>query len=272
VTGLSAVGLFLFYFAYRYNILYVYSTGPDTKGKLYPRALQQLFVGLYIAEICIIGLLAVSIKKGPKGATAPFAFMIILLIITGLYHVSLNAAIAPLMDYLPKTLDAEERKAADIAAGQYRTENNGVQENNGVHQSEGGGKEAEMAKVTSTLSAPPQHPKANMLTKFLKPHIYNDYATMRALMPFEVQAEEEIDPMIARDAYLAPSVWNELPRLIVPRDPAGISGIEVTNSGLVVAITDAGATLDEKNKIVLDEDKMSELYFKEKEQRMGYDV
>jgi hypothetical protein len=113
-----------------------------------------------------------------------------------------------------------------------------------------------------------------MLTKFLKPHIYCDYATMRRLMPdVEVNPdEEEIDPSLAQDAYLAPSVWNVLPRLIVPRDPAGISGQEVRESGKVVPITDAGATLDEKNKMVLDNEKMHELYFKEKEQQMGYDL
>jgi calcium permeable stress-gated cation channel len=232
---------------------------------LYPRALQQLFVGLYISEICIIGLLGVSIKKGPKGATGPFILMIILLIITGLFHVSLNSAISPLLDYLPKTLDAEERKAAAIVSGKIAPDN-GV-EYNGARD----GGEAELTHTSSIITAP-KHPKPNMFTKFFKPDIYSDYATMRRLMPTEVNVDEEIDPILSRDAYLAPSVWNELPRLIVPRDPAGISGHEVIETGKVAAITDAGATLDENNKMVLDEDKMSDLYFKEKEQRMGYDV
>lgn len=241
----------------------MYSTGPDTKGKLYPRALQQLFVGLYIAEICIIGLLAVSIKKGPKGATAPFVLMIILLIITALYHVALNSAMSPLLDFLPKTLDAEERKAAEIAAGKYP--DNGV-----VAEKDGG--EAELSKVASVLDAP-KHPKPNMWTKFMKPHIYSDYATMRRLMPTEVSTDDEqIDPALARDAYLTPSVWNELPRLIIPRDPIGVSGNEVIESGKVVAITDAGSTLNDKNKIILDDDVMADLYFKEKSQRMGYNM
>lgn len=229
---------------------------------LYPRALQQLFVGLYIAEICIIGLLAVSIKKGPAGAIGPFVLMIILLIITALYHIALNSAMSPLLHYLPKTLDAEERKGALIASGKAHADN-GVESDSG---------KAELGKVSSVITAP-KHPKPSILTKFLKPHIYSDYATQRRLMPTAVNTdEEEIDPTLARDAYLPPGVWNELPRLIVPRDPAGISGHEVLASGKVVPITDAGATLDDKNAIVLDEDKMAELYFKEKDQRMGYDV
>ncbi|KAF2671970.1 DUF221-domain-containing protein [Microthyrium microscopicum] len=256
VTGLSALGLFLFYFAYRYNILYVYTTGPDTKGLLYPRALQQLFVGLYLAEICLVALIAVALGSNVKAGIGPLILGILLVIVTALYHISLNAALAPLLAYLPKSLDAEERLAANILH-----KNGSIDEKN------------DLEGVDSTILAP-KHPRPNMLTKFLKPHIYCDYATMRRLMPkTEVNPdEEEINPALANDAYLAPGVWNELPRLIVPRDPTGISGQEVRESGKVVPITDAGATLDEKNKMVLDNEKMHELYFKEKVQAMGYEL
>jgi len=90
-------------------------------------------------------------------------------------------------------------------------------------------------------------------------------------MPNEITTDddESASQVLSRDAYLPPSVWAEVPRLIIPRDPAGISGPEVIESGKIVPITDAGATLNEKNKIVCDDDKMAELYFKEKSQAMG---
>ncbi len=40
VLGFAAIGLYLFYFAYRYNLLYVSNADIDTKGMIYPRALQ----------------------------------------------------------------------------------------------------------------------------------------------------------------------------------------------------------------------------------------
>ena len=39
----------LFYLAYRYNILFVSETSVDTQGLIYPRALKQLFTGVYLA-------------------------------------------------------------------------------------------------------------------------------------------------------------------------------------------------------------------------------
>jgi hypothetical protein len=254
VTGFAAIGIFLFYFAFRYNILFVYDTNADTKGLLYPRALQQLFVGLYIAQICIIGLLAVALPRG-KGAIGPFVLMILLLVFTALYHISLNAALSPLLKYLPKTLHAEEMRVANAENADY---------SNGKEGKEG------LEPVDSVATAP-RHPKPNMLAKFLKPHIYNDYATMRRLVPEHVTPHDEVDDSLVNVAYLPPSVWNEVPRLIVPRDAGGVSGHEVVESGRIVPITDAGATLNEKNNIVVDDSKMGELFFLEKQQRMKYE-
>lgn len=181
--------------------------------------------------------------------------LVLLLIFTALYNVALNGAIAPLLKYLPKDLDAEERRMQTISNDPSLVEKGEV-------------RDEEIVGAVNT----PKHPKPNMLTKFLKPHIYADYSTMRRLMPHEMLEEQDLDDVLVRDAYLPPSVWAELPRLVVPRDAAGISGPEVVASGKIVPITDAGATLNDKNKIVVDHDKMGELYFQEKTQRMRYDM
>ena len=76
-------------------MLFVYNADIDTKGAVYPRALQQVFVGLYIAEACLIGLFALASGgstmapsnglEGPdvqvysRGALGPLILMIIML-------------------------------------------------------------------------------------------------------------------------------------------------------------------------------------------------
>lgn len=272
VTAFSAIGLYFFYFAYRYNIMYVYSTGVDTKGLLYPRALQQLFVGLYIALICLIGLVAVSFGKNHKAAIGPLILLILLLVITALYNVALNAAIDPLLKYLPKSVAAEERRA--VAEGDAVAEPVVVAELDAKPAAD----EGEPANGAAAVAAPSAKPPS-MLTKFLKPHIYADYSHLRRMMPASVSddrgeatgeatgADDEAGAL-ARDAYLGPGVWAEPMRLIVPRDSAGVSGSEVRESGKVVPITDGGATLGEKNEIVVDEDAMGELWWREKAQRL----
>jgi calcium permeable stress-gated cation channel len=79
----------------------VYDSEVDTRGLLYPRALKQTLIGVYLAEICLIGLF------GLRGAGGPVFLMIILLVLTVLIHFSLNEALGPLLFNLPKTLAVE---------------------------------------------------------------------------------------------------------------------------------------------------------------------
>jgi hypothetical protein len=89
------------YLSYRYNLIYVYDSEVDTRGLLYPRALKQILIGVYLAEICLIGLF------GLRGAAGPVFLTIILLIFSVLVHFSLNEALGPLLFNLPKTLAIE---------------------------------------------------------------------------------------------------------------------------------------------------------------------
>ncbi|KAJ9669537.1 phosphate metabolism protein 7 [Coniosporium apollinis] len=243
VLFFAGLGLWFFYFAYRYNLLYVYDVNVDTKGLVYPRALKQLFVGLYLAELCLIGLFA--IKLGENGAIGPFVLMIVFLIFTALYHISLNAALKPLLQYLPKSLEAEERSLLSAENGKGTADG---REKHGMHHAEGN-------------AAP--HKKPGLLAKFLRPDKYNDYRTMRRLVPRDF-ADINYEPEVARDAYLHPAITSTPPLLWIPRDPAGVSRQEVRDTGKVIAITDVGAHLDEKNKIVWDDPNISAPIHEEK--------
>ena len=147
------------------------------------------------------------------------------------------------MNYLPKSMDAEERRLLAEEREQVDLEN---------------GADGEKVPEASTQAAhgrkdlePPPHKKPNMFTKFMRPDIYTDYATMRRLVPKDVDiqyAPEEED-----NAYFHPSVTNTTPLLWVPRDPVGVSQQECElNRREVIDMTDDGAYLDEKNKIVWD--------------------
>ncbi|KAK3368352.1 hypothetical protein B0H63DRAFT_528720 [Podospora didyma] len=91
--GMSFLGL-----VYRYNLIYVYDSDLDTKGLFYPKALMHLMVGLYVAEICLIGLFALKLAFGPM------LLMLMFFVLSALIHISLNDAITPLLNNLPRTL------------------------------------------------------------------------------------------------------------------------------------------------------------------------
>ncbi|CAG8975321.1 hypothetical protein HYALB_00005651 [Hymenoscyphus albidus] len=102
VLGVATIGLFLVYLSYRWNLLYIYSSERDTRGLHYPRALNQLLTGVYLAEICLLGLF------GVKGSYGPLVLTFGLVLFTTLVHISLNDALGPLIYNLPRTVAAEE--------------------------------------------------------------------------------------------------------------------------------------------------------------------
>lgn len=98
----------LLWFAHRYAMLYVIRFQHDTGGVLYPRAINQTFTGLYVMEACLAGLFfLVRDSSGQPICTAHGIIMIIMLIFTILYQVTLNYSFGPLFRYLPITFEDE---------------------------------------------------------------------------------------------------------------------------------------------------------------------
>ena len=106
----------LFWFVYRYNTLYVTKFRFDTGGLLFPTAINQLFTGLYVMELCLIGLFFLvrnaKIEDGkaiPDGVPCKVQgiIMIVALVFTVIYQYLLNSAFAPMYRYLPITLEDE---------------------------------------------------------------------------------------------------------------------------------------------------------------------
>lgn len=227
----------LFYFAYRYNIMFVTDSNIDTKGLIYPRALQQLLTGVYIAELCMIGLFGIA------AAVGPIILMVVFLVFTILFHMSLNAALDPLLYNLPKTLEAEEESLQGLLAAEAGHQNG----------ADTVGKEASMEKNNKVEEVPAPTKKPNFMTKFFKPHIYSDYGALRQLVPHDLlDADNLYEETVERNAYFPPAAVSEVPLLWIPRDDAGISRQEILHTSKVIPITDEGCTFDEKNKLVWD--------------------
>ncbi|RFU77492.1 hypothetical protein TARUN_4706 [Trichoderma arundinaceum] len=240
----STIGMGLFYLAYRYNVLFVTETQIDTHGLIYPRALKQLFSGIYLAEICMVGLFSVSKAAGPA------VLMAIFLVFTILYHITLSRTLDPLLFGLPRSLQAEEDaiQARAAANGTGTSIEEGLASNNVSH--DGTVSKTQGPKV----AVGPSGRKGNFVLKFLQPWIYADYASLRELFATEEHYAESIqysDEVVA-EAYLPPSVSSKTPILWIPSDPAGLSKQEVAASSKVIPITDEGAVLDEKNHITWD--------------------
>ncbi|PNY28920.1 Uncharacterized protein RSN1 [Tolypocladium capitatum] len=234
----STLALVLFHLAYRYNVLFVSETAVDTQGQIYPRALKQLFVGVYIAEISMVGLFAVSKAAGPA------ALMAVFLIFSVLFQITMSRNLDPLLYGLPRSVQAQEQA---------------IQERHSAAAPEEGLSHAKDSNESSEAAANGNGKnkgakKGNFVTRFFKPWVYADYETLRKLMPLEddVDFEKQYTEQVEAGAYFPPSVTSKVPTLWIPRDPAGVSAQEVALTSKVIPITDEGASLDDENNIVWD--------------------
>lgn len=229
MLGFATIGISLFYLAWRYNIFFVTDTKVDTRGLIYPRALKQLFTGVYIAELSLIGILATSVAIGP------LVLMIIFLIFSILLNLTINSALDPLLYNLPRTLVEEEMVRRESGASVESGEKAAGNVSNG-------------SSPTTTTGK-----KLGLFAKFFKPWEHCDYETMRKLVPqgdvdvYGLYAEE-----VERDAYYPPSVTSAVPLLWIPEDVMGISKQEIRDTSKVIPITDEGCTLSDKNKLEWD--------------------
>ncbi|KAJ5091922.1 hypothetical protein NUU61_006792 [Penicillium alfredii] len=257
VMGFGTVGMYLFYFAYRYNLLYVANADIDTQGKSYTRALQHLTVGCYLLIVCLIGLFAMG-SGANQMALGPMILMIIFLVFVILYHIAMNNAMEPLIQYLPKNLEAEEEAllAQDHSkVGEDRKSQSDDQTASGesavVPTRDSGVAKVDSAEAEKGLAdapLPTAQPQPNFFTKWLRPDKYHDYATLRRLVPSPLEIPQYTEEAES-NAYCHPAINSQAPLLWIPRDPLGVSRQEVAHSLRVIPITDEDAWLDENNKI-----------------------
>ena len=106
----------LFWVAYRHNYYYVQRNKVDTHGSLFNNALSQLFAGIYVLEIALIGLfLLVRDTQNKFACSSQATIMIVILVLTAIFHFVMEQHLRPLYEFLPVALedaavDAERRR------------------------------------------------------------------------------------------------------------------------------------------------------------------
>lgn len=115
INGFSVVTFFLFYLLYKYLFLYQYTQPPqlDTGGLFFPRAIQHVFVGLYVQQICLCALFFLAQDSSGKQSAIPEGvIMVVLIALTAGYHIIINESYEPLISALP--LSIADKTATDL--------------------------------------------------------------------------------------------------------------------------------------------------------------
>ncbi|KAF1814265.1 phosphate metabolism protein 7 [Eremomyces bilateralis CBS 781.70] len=282
VLGFAAIGFGTLYFAYRYNFLYVYDAKIDTKGAAYAQALQHLFVGLYIFELCLIGLLAIKASDQPSGS-GPLVVVIILLVGTVLYHISMRSTFSALKSSLPRTLlfeSAEEypvSTTSDLERGHGGPSTDSGPVNSGPINGEDSTADglpivvkeatppATGAITPASIGAHPTHinhlaagplPPTGLkgrIHSFFFPKSISSASIAATLDPLFQSPVPAYPAHLARTAFYHPAINHGRPVVWIPRDANGVSDQEVEKCQAKVGewaeVTNRGAWVDAKGKV-----------------------
>lgn len=239
VLGFAAVGLTLFYLSYRYMLLYTAQPKIDTKGHCYTLSLQHMLTGVYIAELCLIGLFSL------RGAFGPTVLLGILFIVTIIFNVLTNRHFAPLEQYLPADLaldgsSNEEDEEAPLLSSAEEGQSDAIQrENSRIHQI------SSAVRISPKVTGP--------LARFFEPHVFTSHKAMKQWLQdgdFDEDDVPEYSDEDIRKAYLHPAYTSQTPVIWLAKDDMGVSKKEIQeNEKKELRSSDEGAWLDKEGNL-----------------------
>lgn len=244
ICGFACVAFALFWFVYKYLFLLVIETEPatETGGLFYPKALTQIFVGLYIEQLCLCGLFFLARANGKQSAIPEGALMVVLIVITALFQIVLRSGYAPLIKYLPlsvadKMSDRQNNSFSGTDRGQTaQTEQLQKSPASFESHNQRGFKE----KDESTF--PPPRPSMDEHNVPLREEHSRNAETDHSTLP----GDEHLD----RNAFDHPATYQDYDTVWIPQDPAGLyrDELEATQAA-GVDVSCEGATMNEKGKV-----------------------
>lgn len=251
LLGFATIGFGLLYLAYRYQFLYVIGNQSiDMSGRAYALGLQQLTVGVYLAEFCLVGLFAIGIASSPD-STGPLVLMIIFTVATVIYHVILRKTLGPLIDgieLIPGTeghsLDNKSHSMADtedcISSGKEHLNNAGTE--------------------AQAPAEPVGGIRGKLLTFFFHSALARRFFTPKLeLAPQYHESIRGYEEDEYNDAYNPPSMIHEMQLIWIAQDEYGLSKQEVDGCrDYDIPASDAEATLNEKAKVMWNSDRITE--------------
>lgn len=257
----ASVAFLLMFVAYQHNLTYVFMESPDSRGAHYPKALMNTFTGLYIGQICLLGLFIVGKGWGP------IVIQAISLGFTIFAHVHINWAFAHLLRVVPldcmMPLDGVSKTASFNGGSDYK--DRVLERKHNVESMELLSQDAEEHDdVARDLEHSLPHGKglvpvladrdfkttksSNFLVRYIRPDVYLNFRHAKRMMPAIYNIEDEVSDN--KHAFDQPVISAKMPVLWIPRDSMGWSTQEIEKNKGIVEMSDIDSGFNEKGKIV----------------------
>ncbi|KAH8817395.1 hypothetical protein F5884DRAFT_779240 [Xylogone sp. PMI_703] len=247
VLGFATIGLFLIYLAYRYNIFFTYKNELDMQGSAYALAMEQLMTGIYLAELCLIGLFAINTSPGP------IVLMIIFLVFTAIFHAIMDRVLKPMKRYVPADMEDNTQWKLFHDTGRE----------SGVRP----------ASTKRRLFQSLLDKNSALLGYAFNPARFKSHYTTQRHIRTDPTASWDpsssdshrppppsYDEAIEQEAYINPvATADKKPQLWVPKDQLGLSQKEIQESTDVCDMSDEYAWLDQKGNVEWDKSDLTRI-------------
>ncbi|GJE85442.1 DUF221-domain-containing protein [Phanerochaete sordida] len=161
INGLAFVTFFFFYQLWKYQFLWQLDQpeSSETGGLFFPKAMQHIFVGMYIMQICLAALFFLAQNQdGHPSAIPEGALMVVLIVFTAFVHIIIDNSYGPLIHALPLSL-ADKTGGFDInreAAEQDLRDNSSTADGHSIAEGDLKKDPTRRSSVTSTAFASAQ--------------------------------------------------------------------------------------------------------------------
>ncbi|CUM45306.1 uncharacterized protein AC631_00423 [Debaryomyces fabryi] len=270
ILAFACIAFFLLYIAYCYNLTYVFIESADSRGMHYPKALMQTFVGIYIGQVCLLGIFVVGKGWGPivlQAISLGFTIMTHIYLNDAFHHllrvvpidcmkpldgVSHTPSFQGKSDYQEKMLERKKGSKSDRLEKEIALDKKAQEEvKNDILNTDMELNENETKQTLVPLLADRDFKttqSSNGFVRFFRPDVFLNYRHVKSLLPatFNVEPEEGDD----RHAYDSPVIAAPLPSVWIPRDPMGLSTREVEEHSKYINISDENSGFNEKGKII----------------------
>ncbi|KAH7922752.1 DUF221-domain-containing protein [Leucogyrophana mollusca] len=239
INGLACAAFFAFYILYKYLFLFQYTQPKqtDTGGLFFPKAIQHIFVGLYVQQVCLCALFFLAEDENKKHSSVPEgALMVVLIVFTAAYQAIISNSFGPLIHALPLSLADKTFKDPDPTTDDHDASR--------IDAGGAGSKAGEKHRSVGTDES------ASPISPVDKKHGSTSSEGDAEAGPAEYMhvPGEHIDYGFAHPATSRPQriVW-------IPNDDLGLGREEVAaNRGAGVLASTEGATMDAKKQVSID--------------------
>ncbi|PPQ67349.1 hypothetical protein CVT24_011532, partial [Panaeolus cyanescens] len=233
INGLACFTFFLFYQLYKYLFLYVYDqpSTQDTGGLFYPKAIQHVFVGLYIQQICLCALFFIARDQNNEPSSIPQgALMVVLIVITAGFHAIINNSYGPLLEALPLSL---QNRTYSIDEAAHPTSSSSP-----THA-------VADAKPSAVIVAPSSHSDSSKGKNVL---VMEDDGN--APPPTNPSTDEDKNAELESFGFAHPAISRPQRIVWIPRDSLGLGDKEINQCNEAgVRVSDANSTMDLDGKV-----------------------